>query len=129
MHDGVVRRHHLIELDREIVVEKERHAASACSKSTASRTEAGLIWNHRATSSTESFARALRAKTLVAMPSLKIIGWPKLRRGSRATCRLFPRGHHRRGTLPLSKSTFFRKGRMTLSNTRWISRMSQSMTP
>src|SRR6266498_2583478 len=122
MHDAVVRRHHLIEavseLDREIVVEKELHAASACSTSTATRTEAVLIWNRRATSSTESFARALRAKTLVAMPSLKIIGWPKLRRGSSATCRSFPRGHQRRGTLPLSNSTFLRKGRMTLSNTR-----------
>src|SRR5438876_12018043 len=99
MHDAVVRRHHLIEavseLDREIVIEKELHAASACSKSTASRTEAGLIWNHRATSSTESFARALRAKTLVAMPSLKMMGCPKLRRGSSATCRLCPCGHHR----------------------------------
>src|SRR6266581_8437993 len=116
MNDAVLRRHHLIEavseLDREIVIEKELHAASACSKSTASRTEAGLIWNHRATSSTESFARALRAKTLVAMPSLKMMGCPKLRRGSSATLRLFPCGHHRRGTFPLSNSTFFRKGRM-----------------
>src|SRR5437899_12973633 len=111
MNDAMMRRNHLIqtvrEFDREIVVEEELHAASACSKSIASRTEAGLISNHRATSSTDSFARALRAKTLVEMPSLKIIGWPKLRRGSSATCRFFPRGHHRCGILPLSNSTFF----------------------
>lgn len=57
------------QLWRKIVVKKELHAARLCSNLTALRTEAGLISNQRATSSTEPLAETLRARTDVGIPS------------------------------------------------------------
>lgn len=78
MDNPVLGMNHLVEsvsdLNREIVVEEKLHAARACSKSTAATTDSRLISNHRATSWTESFARTLRDKIFVEMPSLKTIG-------------------------------------------------------
>src|SRR5213080_1494916 len=109
MDNPVLGTNHLIEsmsdFNRQVVVEKELHAASACSKSTAASTHAGLISNHRATSLTESFARTLDDKIFVEIPSLNIMGSPKLRSASNATSWDFPRGHPRLGTRSPSNST------------------------
>src|SRR5207249_11363183 len=67
VNDMMFRLHHLIQpagqFRREVVVEKEFHASSERSKSTASRTETGLTSNHRATSEIDGLARTLLART------------------------------------------------------------------
>src|SRR5215472_10122081 len=85
----------LRELDREIVIEKESHAASASdsSNSTASRISSRWTSYHLATSSSDEFARTLRARTCAGTPDFATVGCPKFRRGSIMICRFLPKGH------------------------------------
>src|SRR6266487_1063308 len=97
----------LRQLDGQVIIEEEPHAAFASdsSNSMASRISSGWTSYHLATSSSDEFALTLRARIWAGTPDLATVGWPKLRRGSITTCFPFPSGHQTM-SLPENSSSF-----------------------
>src|SRR6266487_6115749 len=110
----------LRQLDGQVGVEEESHAAFASdsSNSMASRISSGWTSYHLATSSSDEFARTLRARICAGTPDFATVGWPKFRRGSTMICRFLPRGHHTISS-PANSSSF-RKSCTIRENSRWL---------
>src|SRR5688572_6841962 len=118
--EAVIRLHHFIECagvtDGEAVIQKEIHAASRCSNSTASSISAFGTSYQRLTSSNESDTFAALARTSVGTPCFKTLGRPKFRVGSSTTNRLVVVGRHRSSVCRASNCSSFRNGVMISTN-------------